>query len=112
MKIVNMEPLFNPANNGFMYICHVDDGTFWLRSVSGNWVQLKTSAPMDTETVSADFDAFQKSGLIVTENDVKVDNSSQIIVDPVKLEPTTEPVVELTTEIPIISELPSNEISL
>lgn len=84
MKITNVTPLFNPVNNGFMYLCQADDGSVWVRSVAGNWAQIKTSVPMDTDTVAADFDAFQKKGLSISENDVKVDNAAQVVIDPVK----------------------------
>lgn len=84
MKIINSTPIFNLINNGFAYLCQIDDGTYWIRSTMGKWTQIKISTPMDTDTVEKDFDAFLKAGVTYTENDIKVDNSSQTIVDPIK----------------------------
>lgn len=87
MKIVNLAPQFNLVNNGFCYLCIADDGTFWIRSTAGNWAQIKLSTPMDdVDIIDADFQLFLKSGIIVTENDIKIENSSQVIVDPIKIE--------------------------
>lgn len=90
MRILNSNRIFNFVNNGFVYLCEVDDGSFWVRSTSGRWVQVKTSKPMSTEVIDADFQTFLKAGLTVTENDVKVDNASQIVVDPVIEQPVNE----------------------
>lgn len=94
MKIVSIDPIFDFVNNGFTYLCTADDGTFWLRSTAGNWVQIKSSTPMDTDSVDADFQAFQESGKKVTEEDVKADNASQVIKDPEKKDADTADVAE------------------
>lgn len=86
MKIVNSNSILNLVNNSFVYLCGDDEGNYWLRSSAGNWVKIESSIPVDTETLDADFQKFIKSGEVVTENDVKVDNSSQVIVDPIKEE--------------------------
>lgn len=85
MKIINSTSVLNLVNNGFVYLCQVDDGTYWLRSTAGKWVQIKSSTPVDVDTLDIDFQAFIKANILVTENDVKIDNSSQIVVDPVIL---------------------------
>lgn len=84
MNIISSGEIFNFINDGFMYLCRADDGSLWLRSTAGKWAQIKGSTPMQLEDLQADFQAFLKSGAIVTENDVKVDNSSQTVVDPAK----------------------------
>lgn len=82
MKIINLNPIFDLTNHGFVYLCLMEDDSYWIRSVSGKWTQVKTSSPMDLSVIQNDLDLFIKSGVLVTENDVKVDNASQIIVDP------------------------------
>lgn len=97
MKIINHNPIFDLVNHGFVYLCQADDGTYWVRSVGGKWAQVKTSLPVDTATIAADFDAFQLLGQPVTENDVKIDNSGQTVVDPIKAGapvPAPEPALE------------------
>lgn len=86
MKLISSGEQFNYSNNGFMYLCRMDDGSLWLRSVAGKWAQIKTSNPMSFEEIQADFQAFLKSGNVVTENDIKVDNASQLVVDPVPVD--------------------------
>ena len=85
MTLVNSVPVFNSVNHGFMYLCQDDTGKYWLRSVAGKWVQIETSAPLDTNSVVKDFDNFLLSGVQVTENDVKVENASQTVVDPIEI---------------------------
>lgn len=96
MKILNFSYIFNLVNHGFVYLCQMDDMSFWVRSASGNWVQIKTSVPMNMTDIEADFQAFLLLNKSITENDVKVDNSSQIILDPTKVIPIAEttPIVE------------------
>ncbi len=67
----------------------MDDGTLWVRSTAGNWVQVTQSVPMETDVLDNDFQAFIDSGKKVSENDVKVDNASQIIVDPIVIDSIT-----------------------
>ena len=61
-----------------MYRLTKPDGSKWLRSVTGKWIPL-TAASMTREQVIADFNAFEQSGISYTENEVKVENSSQIV---------------------------------
>lgn len=111
MKIINSVPHFNLINHGWNYVCQMDDGSFWLRATSGKWVKIELSSPMDTLSVAADFDKYFLSGNIYTENDLKVDDASQIIVDPVKYIPPPEidPIGELPIEESLIEEPPIEE---
>ena len=90
MKITSETPIFNFINNGFMYLCSMEDGSYWVRSVSGKWVEIKTSQPFAIEILQKDFDTFVAQGAPTTENDVKVDNASQIVVDPVPVSAQAE----------------------
>lgn len=91
MKLINANPIFNLTNHGFVYVCKADDDTFWVRSTAGKWVQIKTSNPMDFDSIAHDFDLYIESLAIATENDVKVDNSGQDVVDPIKYIPPPPP---------------------
>lgn len=88
-----MEPhitiFFNPSNLSFVYVRQNEDSSFSTRSSGGKWADLKVSLP-HLDTIEADYQAWKKSGQIVTENDVKVDNASQIVVDPKKEEKTED----------------------
>ena len=125
-----MSQNFSLVNHGFVYLCLIDDGTYWIRSVSGKWAQISTK-PLDTLSLQADLDAFLVQGVLATENDVKVDDASQIIVEPKKVDPSTkdispdtpldvDPVFRITEpededESPVITATPpldDNELSL
>ena len=93
MKLINVVPWFDFVNHGFIYVCIADDGSRWIRSTAGQWAQTKTSAPTDFYSVSADFDAFIESGIPVSENDIKIDNSAQIVLDPQKQELVLDEIV-------------------
>jgi len=84
MKIINSNSIFDFVNHGFVYLCQVDDGSYWVRSVAGKWVEVKTSIPVGTEDLDKDLQKFLLAGIPATENDVKIDNSSQVIIDPIK----------------------------
>ncbi len=86
MRLISSGEIFNPNNNSFIYLCRDDEGSLWLRSSAGNWAKIETSSPMGFDDVSADFDAFMQLGKIITENDIKVDNASQIVIDPSPIE--------------------------
>lgn len=71
-------------NLGWMYNGQGSDGQLWHRSTAGNYVPI--DRPMSLEDLNADFIEWQKKNLIVTKNDIKVDNASQIVVDPTPIE--------------------------
>lgn len=79
--ILNSQPIFNPVNNAFIYLCPDEDGKYWIRSTAGNWVKIE-SDPLTFDIILEDFKNFQQSEKSVSENDVKVDNASQLIIEP------------------------------
>lgn len=98
MNLLNSSPIFDLANNGFAYLCEAEDGTYWIRSVAGRWAQIKLSTPMGTDVLADDFLSFQKSGVAVTEEDIKADNAGQTIVDPRPISPLNKPMAEKPIE--------------
>ena len=107
-----MSQNFSLVNHGFVYLCLIDDGTYWIRSVSGRWTQI-TANPLDTFSLQADLDAFILQGIPASENDVKVDDASQIIVEPIKVippppPPDVTPVPEIQPDVPPPEEPPAD----
>lgn len=70
-------PVFNPINNGWIYLCTSQDGILWARSVAGKWAPI--DYPVDFDTISADFDEFAKANIPATPEEMKIDNTDQII---------------------------------
>lgn len=84
MKIINSNPEYDPVNNGFMYICGADDGTLWIRSVIGSWVEI-TTLPVDTGSLDVDFQVFIAKNTPATPAQLIQDNSGKNVVAPVDL---------------------------
>lgn len=81
MKIIDATPHFNPVNNGWVYVCGADDGTLWVRSVAGKWAQI--DSPVDVQSIIDDF----RKAIPVTLDEVKADNTDQVIDAPVDTSP-------------------------
>lgn len=92
MKIINSTPVFNPNNNGFIYLCVTEDGTNWVRSVAGSWS--KVERPLDIDSVDADFNAYFKSNEEVLPETIKIENKGDEVV-PVELVEKEKPVDDI-----------------
>ncbi len=77
--ITNSEAIFDPFNNGFIYLCSAEDGTYWIRSVAGSWAQL-SAKPLSFETLLADF----AKSTPKTEAEVIAENKGGTVVAPTK----------------------------
>lgn len=86
MKLINHVPNFNNVNLGYDYTAGVDDGSTLTRSSAGTWaLKTKGVTPLSLEDLQADLDKFLlANGRLATENDVKVDNASQTVIEPLK----------------------------
>lgn len=83
MRVINSNQIFNPINNGFVYICGMDDGTVWIRSVAGKWTLLPK--PIDTISLDNDFQLFLGLNMPATLSDIRLDNNSLIVNPPLPL---------------------------
>lgn len=84
MKLVNSTPIFNPNNNGFVYLCEDESGALWVRSSSGKWASIEK--PANTEFVANEFAKLESVSSL---DDVLQDNIAVSVV-PVLKEITTE----------------------
>lgn len=82
MKFINGDPSkFNPINNGFIFVGQDENGDYWASdSTYTDFVKISFT-PMTLDDINARFQKFQESGKIVTENDIKVANASQIVIN-------------------------------
>lgn len=77
MILLNATPIFNPANNGFVYLGTADDGTLWVRSTAGRWSALPN--PVDAAILADEFE----HRVEVEQQEIINDNQSPVVTPPV-----------------------------
>jgi hypothetical protein len=80
MTVIAVTPIFNPHNNGWIYLAVMDDGSNWVRSVKGNWGQINLPVPFDK--IAADFTAWIGQNAAVPLSQIATEDNDVVVVDP------------------------------
>lgn len=76
INIIQITPVLNYHNNGFIYLCLADDGNTYVRSVSGKWAQLVQTMATPAE-LQTDLTTYLGGNVLDTLITVRNDNTNQ-----------------------------------